>query len=319
MDAVILAKPLIPMACAYTEARLTSSSFLSFPVSTPRIALLSMRMPLLKRRDKIGFCLKASNSEENHASHSSFSSPSSAKVAFDIKLPRRSLLVQFTCNACGERTQRMVNRVAYERGTVFVQCAGCLVNHKLVDNLGLVVEYDLREEVNADSGDDRSSDGSGATGAGGLSTTGAGAGACFFLCFLFLCFFFPFAGAGAGASTVGDGATAGTATVGAGTGAGITGGRAGGEGSGGDTGGNEGGGGKGGGRVGAGRGGGGVGAGKGGGSVGGGDVGGGKGVVAACGGGVEEGGNGCATGAGSVVGGVATGGVCCSNGALAGT
>ncbi|XP_039143622.1 uncharacterized protein C24H6.02c [Dioscorea cayenensis subsp. rotundata] len=154
MDAVILAKPLIPMVCAFTEARLTSSSFLSFPVSTPRIALLSMRMPLLKRRDKIGFFLKASNSEDNHSSNSSFSSPSSSKeVAFDIKLPRRSLLVQFTCNACGERTQRMVNRVAYERGTVFVQCAGCLVNHKLVDNLGLVVEYDLREEVDADSGE----------------------------------------------------------------------------------------------------------------------------------------------------------------------
>lgn len=31
------------------------------------------------------------------------------------------------------------------------QCAGCLVYHKFVDNLGLVVEYDLREELNGDS------------------------------------------------------------------------------------------------------------------------------------------------------------------------
>ena len=43
------------------------------------------------------------------------------EATVDIKLPRRSLLVQFTCNACGERTQRLINRVAYERGTVFLQ------------------------------------------------------------------------------------------------------------------------------------------------------------------------------------------------------
>jgi hypothetical protein len=43
------------------------------------------------------------------------------EATVDIKLPRRSLLVQFTCNACGERTQRLINRVAYERGTIFLQ------------------------------------------------------------------------------------------------------------------------------------------------------------------------------------------------------
>ncbi|KAJ6812224.1 uncharacterized protein M6B38_148975 [Iris pallida] len=77
----------------------------------------------------------------------------SKEAFFDIKLPRRNLIVQFTCNACSERTQRTVNRLAYERGTVFVQCASCLVNHKLVDNLGLVVEYDLRKEKDPDSDD----------------------------------------------------------------------------------------------------------------------------------------------------------------------
>jgi len=35
------------------------------------------------------------------------------------------------------------------------QCAGCLVNHKLVDNLGLVVEYDLREEIEVDNVDNK--------------------------------------------------------------------------------------------------------------------------------------------------------------------
>ncbi|CAN1839386.1 DNL-type zinc finger protein [Linum perenne] len=65
----------------------------------------------------------------------------------DINLPRRSLLVQFTCDDCGERTQRLINRLAYERGLVYVQCAGCKQYHKLADNLGLVVDYDLREEI----------------------------------------------------------------------------------------------------------------------------------------------------------------------------
>lgn len=32
-----------------------------------------------------------------------------------------------------------------------LQCSGCFQHHKLVDNLGLVVEYDFREEVDADS------------------------------------------------------------------------------------------------------------------------------------------------------------------------
>ncbi|CAI9096332.1 OLC1v1032441C1 [Oldenlandia corymbosa var. corymbosa] len=82
---------------------------------------------------------------------SSIPSDSSEKAEIDLKLPRRSLLVTFTCNACGERSAKLVNRVAYERGTVFVQCAGCFQHHKLVDNLGLVVEYNFREESDADS------------------------------------------------------------------------------------------------------------------------------------------------------------------------
>ncbi|CAN6449366.1 unnamed protein product [Victoria cruziana] len=77
---------------------------------------------------------------------------SAEDVTLDLKLPRRSLLVQFTCNACGERTKRMVNRVAYERGTIFLQCAGCRQYHKFVDNLGLVVEYDFRKEEDTDTG-----------------------------------------------------------------------------------------------------------------------------------------------------------------------
>ncbi|KAJ0241362.1 DNL-type domain-containing protein [Hirschfeldia incana] len=71
-------------------------------------------------------------------------------ASVDIKLPRRSLQVEFSCNSCGERTKRLINRLAYERGLVFVQCGGCLKHHKLVDNLGLIVEYDFRKDSSTD-------------------------------------------------------------------------------------------------------------------------------------------------------------------------
>ncbi|XP_078446087.1 zim17-type zinc finger protein [Wolffia australiana] len=51
--------------------------------------------------------------------------------------PRRRMLVAFSCNVCGQRTTRAINPHAYTDGTVFVQCCGCLVFHKLVDNLNL--------------------------------------------------------------------------------------------------------------------------------------------------------------------------------------
>ena len=48
-------------------------------------------------------------------------------ASVDIKLPRRSLQVEFSCNSCGERTKRLINRLAYERGIVFVQVYQSLV------------------------------------------------------------------------------------------------------------------------------------------------------------------------------------------------
>ncbi|RCV26094.1 hypothetical protein SETIT_5G218100v2 [Setaria italica] len=121
--------------------------------SKPRTTAHGLRVSCRRRRLVVSACSSGEASSEAPAS------PTEATV--DIKLPRRSLLVQFTCNKCGERTQRLINRLAYERGTVFLQCAGCQVYHKFVDNLDLVVEFDLREEnalqeenvVNTDSED----------------------------------------------------------------------------------------------------------------------------------------------------------------------
>ncbi|KAL2546542.1 DNL-type zinc finger protein [Forsythia ovata] len=97
-------------------------------------------------RVPVTFCLKGSNSEaypETDLPHVPNDAPMEA--AIDLKLPRRSLLVTFTCNSCGARSQKLINRLAYERGLVYVQCSGCSQYHKLVDNLGLVVEYNFQE------------------------------------------------------------------------------------------------------------------------------------------------------------------------------
>lgn len=61
----------------------------------------------------------------------------------------------FTCNACGVQSHRFINRLAYERGTVFIQCSGCSQYHKFVDNLGLVVEYSFKDEINMDTDADQ--------------------------------------------------------------------------------------------------------------------------------------------------------------------
>ncbi|CAH9098462.1 unnamed protein product [Cuscuta europaea] len=87
--------------------------------------------------------------------HESKNLSESAEMDIDLKLPRRKLLATFTCNPCGAQSQRFINRLAYERGLVYLQCSGCAKYHKLVDNLGLVVEYILGDKI--DAGDDSES------------------------------------------------------------------------------------------------------------------------------------------------------------------
>ncbi|KAH6762980.1 Zim17-type zinc finger protein [Perilla frutescens var. hirtella] len=122
---------------------------------------------------------------EHKEKKETFSTDCQQETAIDLKLPRRSLLITFTCDACGARSQRLINRLAYERGLVYVQCSGCSQYHKLVDNLGLVIEYNLQEEIDVDANVDQVGEGAGAVssvswtvgGAGGLLIVGAGAGA----------------------------------------------------------------------------------------------------------------------------------------------
>ncbi|KAL3636131.1 hypothetical protein CASFOL_020678 [Castilleja foliolosa] len=107
------------------------------------------------RAPRISCLLEDSSEEYKETEQSSFSNNSQQEAAIDLKLPRRSLLVTFTCDACGARSQRLINRLAYERGLVYVQCSGCSQYHKLVDNLGLVVEYKLQDEIDLDANIDR--------------------------------------------------------------------------------------------------------------------------------------------------------------------
>lgn len=88
------------------------------------------------------------NSDFNEAESTS---EQNEEATIDVQLPRRSLLVRFTCDACSVRSERLINRLAYERGMVYVQCAGCLKYHKLVDNLGMVIEYNYLEEKTTES------------------------------------------------------------------------------------------------------------------------------------------------------------------------
>uniref|UniRef100_A0ACD5VP95 Uncharacterized protein n=1 Tax=Avena sativa TaxID=4498 RepID=A0ACD5VP95_AVESA len=120
--------------------RLSHPSRVSLASSSPkpRTPAPGLRVSYRPRRHYVSAC---SQEVDPYAS-----AASPAEATFDINLPRRSLLVEFTCNKCDARTKRLINRVAYERGTVFLQCAGCQVYHQFVDNLGLIVEYDLQEE-----------------------------------------------------------------------------------------------------------------------------------------------------------------------------
>ena len=63
--------------------------------------------------------------------------------------PRRTMAVQFTCNRCQTRTERRINPKAYTDGTIFVECSGCSVHHKLIDNLNLYYEGDTNRRLEA--------------------------------------------------------------------------------------------------------------------------------------------------------------------------
>ena len=62
------------------------------------------------------------------------------------RIAKRTLLVSFKCNVCEERTERLVNPLAWNKGTVFVQCKNCEIWHRIKDNLNLIDEIRYKDE-----------------------------------------------------------------------------------------------------------------------------------------------------------------------------
>ncbi|KAA8529231.1 hypothetical protein F0562_033970 [Nyssa sinensis] len=110
--------------CSFRCPNFVKPNFASNPSFNPSRLRISHRIVTPKHVFGVPIfsCSDAIHSEAYPESGSaSVSSDSHTEAIVDLKLPRRSLLVHFTCNSCGERTQKLINRLAYERGTVFVQ------------------------------------------------------------------------------------------------------------------------------------------------------------------------------------------------------
>ncbi|KAG6757826.1 hypothetical protein POTOM_038152 [Populus tomentosa] len=184
---------------------------ISFSITNPRLRISHTEAILPKRSRRLFVVsgLVDGNSETYPEVESNDLNEESATI--DIKLPRRSLLVQFTCNECGERSQRFINRLAYERGLVFVQYNLKLLIqafYALSSKWMLHREMGVRGAVSSDAvvtvgagAGEGTNDGEGA--GGGIAGAGTSAGG-------------GVAGAGAGTSLAGDGAGGGVAGAGGG-------------------------------------------------------------------------------------------------------
>ncbi|WPT16876.1 Mitochondrial protein import protein ZIM17 [Picochlorum sp. SENEW3] len=97
---------------------------------------------LLRRRL---LCIVRANGDDDDATVQGNS------ASIDLNLPRRSMLVSFTCNACGGRSERLVNPLAWEKGMVIVQCEHCKAWHKVADANNMVEEYRFDEMQDSDA------------------------------------------------------------------------------------------------------------------------------------------------------------------------
>lgn len=50
-----------------------------------------------------------------------------------------------SCVVVGQRTERLVNPLAWEKGLVYLQCSQCNVWHQMKDNQSLVEEIQLND------------------------------------------------------------------------------------------------------------------------------------------------------------------------------
>lgn len=51
--------------------------------------------------------------------------------------------LRFQCNRCGACNVNQVNPLAWQKGTVFIECGKCHVRHKMCDHLDIVHEMQI--------------------------------------------------------------------------------------------------------------------------------------------------------------------------------